>query len=70
MLRATAYTKKAKKKYQLNKEVVRAVLKVKKPVFEMPKQMPANIKKFNAKIDKGYNKYERKVRKVVNKYAA
>lgn len=68
--RATAYTKKAKKKYQLNKEVVRAVLKVKKPVFDMPQQMPANIKKFNAKIDKGYNKYERKVRKVVNKYAA
>ena len=68
--RATAYTKKAKKKYQLKKEVIRDVLKVKQPVFDMPKQMPSNIKKFNAKIDKGYNKYEKKVRKVLNKYAA
>lgn len=65
-----AYKKLGKKKYQLNKEVASAVLKVKQPVVEMPKAMPEDIKKFNARLDKMYNKHEKKVRKVINRYSA
>ena len=65
-----AYKKLGKKKYQLNKEVAREVLKIKQPVVEMPKVMPENMKKFNARLDKMYNKHEKKVRKVINRYSA
>lgn len=65
-----AYKKLGKKKYQLNKEVARDVLKVKQPVVEMPKVMPEDMKKFNARLDKTYNKHEKKVRKVLRRYAA
>ncbi len=62
---AVAYTKISKKRFSLSKDVVRAVLNVKQPVIEMPKEMPANIKMFNAHLDKVYNKYEKRVRKAM-----
>ena len=52
----------------LQKEVVREVLKIKQPDIELPQQMPVNIKVFNAKIDKQFLKYEKRVRKILAKY--
>lgn len=65
--RAKAYTTVGKKKL-LNKELVSRVLKIKQPKIEMPKEMPANIVAFNAKIDKAFAKHEKRVRKVLSKF--
>lgn len=63
-----AYTKLDKKKYELNKNVVRAVLKVKQPVVALPAEMPANIVAFNKNVDKVYAKYAKQVRKAMKKF--
>ena len=51
----------------LNKDLVRNVLKIKQPKIDMPKEMPSDIKAFNANIDKQFAKYEQRVRKVLAK---
>ena len=66
--REKAYSKIANKKYVLNKELVRKVLKIKQPTIEMPKEMPANIRTFNVNIDKQFAKHEKRVRKVLAKF--
>lgn len=49
----------------LNKELVRNVLRVKQPKMEMPKEMPSNIKAFNASIDERFTSYEKQIRRVI-----
>ncbi len=66
--REKAYTLVADKKRLLNRELIRSVLEVKQPQIEMPSEMPSNIKAFNAKIDKAFAKYEKRVRKVLSKF--
>ena len=56
------------KKYELNKNVARAVLKVKQPVVALPAEMPANIVAFNKNVDKVYAKYAKQVRKAMKKF--
>ena len=56
-----------KKRRLLNKELIRQVLDIKQPKVKMPSEMPKNIKAFNTKIDKAFAKYEKRVRKVLNK---
>jgi hypothetical protein len=56
------------KKKLLNKELISSVLNIKQPKIEMPSEMPKNIRAFNAKIDKLYAKYEKRVRKVLKKF--
>ena len=63
-----AYYEIADKIHILNKEVVRKVLAIKQPKIAMPKEMPSDIKAFNERIDKLYTKYEKRVRKVVDKF--
>lgn len=65
--REKAYTTVGKKKL-LNKELVRKVLSIKQPEIEMPNQMPSDIRKFNATIDKAFAKHEKRVRKVLRRY--
>ena len=52
----------------LNKEVVSKVLKIKQPKIAMPSEMPKDIRKFNADIDKKFAKHEKRVRKVLAKF--
>ena len=66
--RAKAYTPVGEKKKLLNKEFISKVLAVKQPKIEMPSEMPKNIRAFNAKIDKAFAKYEKRVRKVLKKF--
>lgn len=63
-----AYNKDKYEGAQLNKDVVRDVLKIKQPKFDMPKVMPADIEAFNNRIDKLYTKHEKSVRKVLKRY--
>ena len=65
---AKAYTAVGEKKKLLNKELIHRVLEIKQPKIEMPKEMPANIASFNAKIDRAFAKYEKRVRKVLKKF--
>ena len=51
----------------MNKELIAKVLKVKQPKIEMPKEMPSDIRAFNASIDKRFAAYEKRVRKVLDK---
>ena len=51
----------------LNKDLVRNVLKIKQPKLDMPKQMPSDIIAFNENIDQQFAKYEKRVRKVIDK---
>ncbi len=65
--REKAYTTVSKRKL-LNKELISKVLKIKQPKIAMPKEMPSNIRAFNAKIDKQFAKHEKRVRKVLDKF--
>ncbi len=62
--RANTYTKPENKKYQLNKTVVNKVVAV-NTICDMPAELPKNINKFNAKIDKLFAKHEKSVRKAM-----
>ena len=62
--RAKAYTKPQNGKYQLNKAVVSKVVAV-NTKCEMPAEMPKEIDKFNAKVDKLFAKHAKKVRKAM-----
>ena len=66
--REKAYTPNSKKKQLLNKELISKVLQIKQPKIEMPSEMPKNIRAFNAKIDRTFAKYEKRVRKVLKKF--
>ena len=66
--REKAYTPVGEKKQLLNKEFISKVLAVKQPKIDMPSEMPKNIRAFNAKIDKAFAKYEKRVRKVLSKF--
>ena len=66
--RQKAYIKKGSKSYYLNKVLISKVLEIKHPKIEMPSEMPADIRKFNTKIDKLYAKHEKRVRKVLSKF--
>ncbi|MBR1961823.1 MAG: hypothetical protein IKA26_02570 [Alistipes sp.] len=66
--RAKAYYSPADGIRILNKELVGRVLKIKQPKIEMPKEMPADITAFNARIDALFAKHEKRVRKVLSKY--
>ena len=65
---AKAYRKIGEKRFVLNKEVVRKVLKIKQPKIAIPKEMPSDIRTFNAKIDAKFAKHEQRVRKVLSKF--
>ena len=66
--RQKAYCKVADNLSILNKPLVRKVLKVKQPKVEMPKAMPSDIRTFNARIDKRFAGYEKRVRKVLARF--
>ena len=66
--RAKAYVKVTDKKNVLNKSLVRRVLNIKQPKIDMPKELPSDIRAFNAKIDKAFAKHEKRVRKVLSKF--
>ena len=66
--REKAYSKTKNNKLALNKDVISAVLAIKHPKIEMPREMPKDIRKFNANIDKKFAKHEKRVRKVLAKY--
>jgi hypothetical protein len=51
----------------MNKELIAKVLKIKQPKIEMPKEMPSDIRAFNATIDKKFAVHEKRVRKVLDK---
>ncbi len=62
--RAKAYNKIAELKYEVNESLVKSLLKY-GDQYKMPRQMPNNIEKFNAKIDKRFAKHAERVRKVL-----
>lgn len=64
---AKAYIPVADKIRVMNKELIAKVLKIKQPKIEMPKEMPSDIRAFNATIDKKFAAYEKRVRKVLDK---
>ena len=64
---AKAYIAVADKIRVINKELIAKVLKIKQPKIEMPKEMPSDIRAFNATIDKAFAKHEKRVRKVLDK---
>lgn len=66
--RAKAYRKIGKKRFALNKDVVRKVLKIKQPKIDMLQVMPQDIHSFNIRIDEQFAKYEQRVRKVLSKF--
>jgi hypothetical protein len=51
----------------MNKDLISKVLKIKQPKIEMPKEMPSDIRAFNASVDKRFAAYEKRVRKVLDK---
>ena len=53
----------------MNKELIAKVLKIKQPKIEMPKEMPSDIRAFNATIDRKFAGYEKRVRKVLDSTA-
>ena len=65
--RAKIYTQIEELKFDVNKPVVEALLKVKSS-FKMPKEMPKDIEAFNAKIDAKFEKHAAKIRKVLSKF--
>lgn len=64
---AKAYIAVADKIRVMNKELIAKVLKIKQPKIEMPKEMPSDIRAFNATIDKKFAAHEKRVRKVLDK---
>ena len=66
--REKGYSLNADKKRVLNKEVVSSVLKINHPKIEMPREMPTNIRAFNADIDRKFAKHARRVRKVLKRF--
>ena len=64
---AKAYIPVADKIRVMNKELITKVLKIKQPKIEMPKEMPSDIRAFNATIDRKFVGYEKRVRKVLDK---
>ena len=64
---AKAYIPVADKIRVMNKELISKVLKIKQPKIAMPKEMPSNIRAFNASVDKRFAAYEKRVRKVLDK---
>ena len=64
---AKAYIPVADKIRVINKELIAKVLKIKQPKIEMPKEMPSDIRAFNASVDKRFAAYEKRVRKVLDK---
>ena len=65
--RAKAYTKLDELKYEVNKPLIKTLLKRKSRVV-MPHQMPANIEQFNATIDSRFAKHAAQVRRVLARY--
>ena len=65
--RAKAYTKLDELKYEVNKPLIKTLLKRESRVV-MPRQMPANIEQFNAAIDSRFAKHAAKVRRVLARY--
>ena len=66
--RVKAYEKLEHEGAELNKKVVRDILKIKQPNIDMPKALPMDMELFNDHIDKLYIKYEKQVRKVLKRY--
>ena len=62
--RAKTYNKISKTEVEMDKELISKVVKV-NTVCEMPSEMPENIKKFNAQIDKKFAKHAKMVRKAL-----
>ena len=60
--RAKAYKQISELKFEVNEPLVKALLKH-GTQYKMPKKMPANIEKFNAKIDRFFANHAQKVRK-------
>lgn len=65
--RAKAYTKIEELKYEVNKPLIKSLLKIESRVA-IPRQMPEDIEQFNAKIDARFAKHAAKVRKVLARY--
>lgn len=66
-VRAKVYTKVAELKYDVNKPLVRKLLKV-ETKCKMPRKMPCNIERFNAKVDARFDRHAAKIRKVLASY--
>lgn len=62
--RAKAYNQIDKLRYEVNESLIKALLKY-GAQYKMPKKMPQNIEKFNAKIDQFFAKHAQRVRKVL-----
>ena len=63
--RAKAYKQIDKLRYETNEPLVKALLKY-GTQYKMPKKMPCNIEKFNAKVDRFFENHAKKVRKVLD----
>ena len=66
-VRAKVYHQIDELKFEVNKPLVNALLKV-KTTTKMPKDMPKDIEKFNAKLDARFAKHAAKIRKVLAKF--
>ena len=64
---AKAYCAVADKMNLINKKLICNVLKIKQPKIDIPKEMPSDIRAFNANIDKKFAAYEKRVRKMLDK---
>ena len=63
--RAKAYKKVAELKYEVNEPLIKALLKY-GAQYKMPKKLPSDIEKFNAKIDKFFLKHAQKVHAILD----
>lgn len=62
--RTKCYEKISKREHSLDKPLIAKVIKI-NTLCEMPKQLPSDMIKFNAKIDKLFAKHNKKVRKIL-----
>ena len=65
--RTKAYKEVEELKYEVNEPLVEALLKIEAKV-QIPSKMPANIKRYNAAIDKSFAKHAAKIRKVMSQF--
>jgi hypothetical protein len=62
--RAKAYKQLDKLRYEANEPLIGELLKY-GTQYKMPRTMPSNIEKFNAKVDKFFAEHAKRVRKVL-----
>ena len=62
--RTKTHKKLSKEECELDKSTIKKVVSI-ETLCDMPSEYPANIDKFNAKIDKLFAKHEKRVRKAL-----